>query len=148
MSAICIQWRFFILIQTLSPLNVVFCSIGAQTPNSIMAAASPGFDGSLRYDLGRVFLHEFSPTSKTTEYEDSYDGLIERDIFDRFSRTEPRELTDGRSEFDYFGGSSLGGGSSEAVETTSSCDLFGSTSGSALGRVADFLTCLGRLGVN
>ncbi|WP_333004368.1 peptidase inhibitor family I36 protein [Vibrio coralliilyticus] len=116
--------------------------------NSIMAAASPGFDGSLRYDLGRVFLHEFSPTSETTEYEDSYDGLIERDIFDRFSRTEPRELTDGRSEFDYFGGSSLGGGSSEAVETTSSCDLFGSTSGSALGRVADFLTCLGQLGVN
>ncbi len=63
--------------------------------NSIMAAASPGFDGPSRFDLGRVFLHEFNTTSKTTQYIDLFDGLIERDILDRFSRSEPRELADG-----------------------------------------------------
>ncbi|XNS81316.1 hypothetical protein AB6D09_006825 [Vibrio cyclitrophicus] len=126
---------------------------------SVLVAGSPGYSvvtaNRTFSDAGRVFFFSSIVENPTlpTKLEDT--GFV-NPITDNFTThssvastpSHQRTYSNTLSDFDYQGGTSLGGGNSIADDSPQDCDLFSLASGSTLGDVADFLQCLGKFGVN
>ncbi|NOI17923.1 hypothetical protein F0223_06725 [Vibrio coralliilyticus] len=118
------------------------------TGKSVLFIGAPGYDSSQKLDVGKFGMYPYNKSNNTYELTKEFFVSVS-DSSGVDSNKSTSYYTDTTSPFDYAGAVAPSGGGSAVKQDDSSCDLAElSSSVKGVSGIADFLTCLGKFGVN